>query len=215
MAEHAAADLRAVELLRFVGKHLDNHERQGMVSAKEGIVLMQNFMVFDVESVGLHGEGFAVGYVVVNGDGETLEEGLYICDPDEAQGPPADRRWIDNNVPAMNTPWVSRSPKELRTEFWNLWQVWKKRGVTLWADCAWPVEARFLTQCTDDAPKARELGGPYPLHEIATVALLCGCDPLATLDRLPNELPAHNPLNDARQSARVLIAYLRRLGRIL
>jgi len=43
---------------------------------------MQNFMVFDVESVGLHGEGFAVGYVVVNGDGETLEEGLYICDPD-------------------------------------------------------------------------------------------------------------------------------------
>lgn len=173
---------------------------------------MQNFMIFDVESVGLHGEGFAVGYVVVNSDGETLEEGLYICDPDEAQGTPANRRWIDNNVPAMNTPWVSKSPEGLRTEFWKLWQVWKKRGATLWADCAWPVEARFLAQCVDDAPKVRELGGPYPLHEIATVALLCGCDPLVALDRLPNELPPHNPLNDARQSARVFIAYLRRLG---
>jgi hypothetical protein len=175
---------------------------------------VSKYMIFDVESIGLHGEGFAVGYVVVNGDGQTLDERSWVCDPNKAQGTDTDRRWVEDNVPVFTANYDA-TPAEIRTYFWDAWQLWKERGATLWADCAWPVEARFLTQCTDDAPKARELGGPYPLHEIATVALLCGCDPLATLDRLPNELPAHNPLNDARQSARVLIAYLRRLGRIL
>ena len=175
---------------------------------------MSKYMIFDVESIGLHGEGFAVGYVVVNGDGKTLEEGMLVCDPDEAQGTPVNRRWIEDNVPAMNTTWVDISPKEVRTEFWKVWQLWKERGATLWADCAWPVEARFLAQCVDDDPKVREWEGPYPLHEIATAALLCGRDPLVTLDRLPDEQPQHNPLNDARQSARVFIEYAREFGEV-
>ena len=57
---------------------------------------MSKYMIFDVESIGLHGEGFAVGYVVVNGDGKTLEEGMFVCDPDEAQGTPVNRRWIED-----------------------------------------------------------------------------------------------------------------------
>jgi hypothetical protein len=39
--------------------------------------------------------------------------------------------------------------------------------------------------------------------------LALGRDPLATNERLPDELPAHNPLCDARQSARLLIEALR------
>jgi hypothetical protein len=46
--------------------------------------------------------------------------------------------------------------------------------------------------------------GPYPLHDLASILLAHGRDPLAKNERLPEELPEHDPLNDARQSARLL-----------
>lgn len=167
------------------------------------------YMVFDVESIGLHGEGFAVGYVVVDGDGKELEARLLHCDPDKACGTGINRKWIAENVPVLNPDHgICTDPMVMRQAFWMYWQYWKERGVTLWAGCAWPVEARFLAQCVGDDIAAGEWQGPYPLHEIATLALACGHDPTATVERLPDELPAHNPLNDARQSARLLVQYL-------
>jgi hypothetical protein len=180
-----------------------------------GDITVSKYMIFDVESVGLHGEGFAVGYVVVNGDGATLEEGIFHCDPELANGSDTDRRWVGDNVPTMDrSEGFCAYPADVRFAFWDAWQRWKECGATLWADCAWPVEARFLAQCVDDDPEGRTWEGPYPLHEIATAALLCGRDPLVTLDRLPNELPVHNPLTDARQSARVFLEYAVELGEV-
>jgi hypothetical protein len=37
------------------------------------------FFVFDVESAGLHGEGFAVGFVVVDREGNKRDEGLFVA----------------------------------------------------------------------------------------------------------------------------------------
>jgi hypothetical protein len=166
----------------------------------------QTFMVFDVESIGLHGEGFAVGYVVVNRAGETLDQGLVACDPLRAQGDLKNLAWVQENVPAFECGCFSTY--EVREEFWSAWMRWKGRGAVLVADCAWPVEARFLALCVDDAKISREWEGPYPLHDLASVMLALGKDPLATNDRLPSELPAHHPLNDARQSARLLVEAL-------
>lgn len=42
------------------------------VENKQGKEML--YMVFDVESIGLHGEGFAVGYVVVDRNGERLDK---------------------------------------------------------------------------------------------------------------------------------------------
>lgn len=169
------------------------------------------FMVLDVESIGLHGEGFAVGYVVINRRGDVLEERTYACDPDEAHGLPKDRRWVDANVPKLGHPDASNplgAPAAVRAEFWYRWLHWKAQGAALVADCCWPVEARFLAACVDDCRPSRDWDGPYPLHDLASVLLALGRDPLATIDRLPNELPAHHPLHDARQSARLLIEAL-------
>lgn len=178
---------------------------------------MQNFMVFDVESIGLHGEGFAVGYVVINDAGNCLEEGMFACDPYSARGTAHSHDWVTQNAGLTSKDVDCHTPGVVRQEFWQVYERWKARvePFQLWADCAWPVEARFLIACIEDAHKEREWNGPYPLHEIATLALACGVDPLRTFDRLPNELPPHNPLNDARQSARLLLGYLRQLGRIL
>lgn len=178
-----------------------------IVDRVEGPSLDGIFMVFDVESIGLHGEGFAVGYVVINRRGDVLEEQVIACDPDEAHGLPKDRRWVDTNVPAL--PRDQLAPAGVRGAFWHRWQHWKAQGAVLVADCCWPVEARFLAAAVDDCRPHRDWAGPYPLHDLASVLLALGRDPLATNDRLPDELPAHHPLMDARQSARQLVEALR------
>ena len=168
------------------------------------------YMVFDVESVGLHGEAFAVGYVVINARGDELEADVAACNPDLAHGSTDGRAWVAANCPRLD--YLAESPVALRTAFWNVWQRWKTHGAVLVADCAWPVEARLLAACVDDDPAARTWHGPYPLHDVATARLVAGFDPLATVARLPTELPQHDPLADARQSARLWLEALRAHG---
>lgn len=179
-------------------------------------------MVFDVESVGLHGEGFAVGYVVIDGDSyyDELDSGLIAAPPDVALGLSRDREWVEEHVvpalaegcgfPRRNTRCTYVSG--VRHEFWNAWMHWRAQGATLAADCPWPVEARFLAACVDEAREARAALGPYPLIDVASVRLATGLDPLATEGRLPTEFPAHHPLADARQSARLLLEALSKRG---
>lgn len=164
------------------------------------------FMVFDVESVGLHGEGFAVGYVVVDSEGNEHDVGAFACPAFAARGNEEGFKWIRANLPALtqthDTPW------QVRAAFWKRWLDWKLKGAVLVADCAWPVEARFLIACIEDNPVARQWQGPYPLHDLASVFLAQGKDPLATHSRQENELPLHDPLADARQSARLFLEAL-------
>lgn len=157
--------------------------------------------VFDVESIGLHGEGYAVGYVVIQ-NGEEIESGGFSCPTRIAKGVDSDREWIAANIPDLG----SNSPDAftVREKFWKVWLSWKERGAVLAADCGWPVEARFLCACIDALPDDRRWQGPYPLIEISSVLLACGRDPLGIFERLENELPKHDPICDARQSARLL-----------
>lgn len=164
------------------------------------------FMVFDVESVGLHGEAYAMGYVVVDADGHEQESYRVACSPDTAQGSDADRAWIAANCPPI--PADVTTPKAVRDCFWAAWRRWAEQGAALVADCAWPVEARFLAACIDDDPSGRQWLGPYPLHDVASARFVAGFDPLEAVARLPTELPQHDPLADARQSARLWLGAL-------
>lgn len=169
---------------------------------------MSIWMVVDVESVGLHGEGFAVGWVVVDHQGRQMESGYAACHDEAASGSASDRAWIrEHVVPHLPEP-THAHPSEVRAWFWRHWMGWKKRGAVLAADCCWPVEARFLAACVDDDPEARRWEGPYPLHDVASLRLAAGLDPLGTEERQPDEEPKHHPTADARQSARLLIEAL-------
>jgi hypothetical protein len=170
-------------------------------------------MVFDVESVGLHGEGFAVGYVILDHTGAEAASGLLWTDPLGAQGSAEGQAWVAAHCGPFDCPPFA-STRELRDRFWVIWRMWHNEGgegCVLVADCAWPVEARFLAACVDDDPITREWQGPYPLHDVATLRLAAGLDPLATVERLPNELPQHDPRADARQSARLWLEAMRRV----
>lgn len=169
--------------------------------------MVDRFMVFDVESIGLHGDGFAVAWVVVAGDGEQLDEGCMSCPRDLCAGTDESRLWVDQNVPPLEV--TSPTPRHLRNAFWHAWRHWADQGAVLVADCAWPVEANFLSACVRLNRKERGWQGPYPLYDLASVLLALGADASAVTDCLPDELPTHHPLMDARQSARQLVACLK------
>ena len=163
-------------------------------------------IVFDVESIGIHGEGYAVGYVVCDSQMTPLSEGMFTYPPGRAHGSFDGHLWVRNLEYSL--PVNCETPREVRTKFWEMWRYWvnldKSESVYLWADCSWPVEGRFLIACIDDDRFVREWFGPYPLMDIAPLLLRAGKNPTAVYERLPEELPAHNPLHDARQSARIL-----------
>jgi hypothetical protein len=170
------------------------------------------FFVFDVESIGLHGEGFAVaGGVYINGKAQ--EEFCFCCPPEKATGDDEDREWVKNNVPAI--PVTHEDPSGVRKSFWFKWMDAKKKypEITMAGECIWPVEAGFVSACIRQDIVEFKWSGPYPFHEIASFMLSAGMDPMATYERTDSEMPAHEPLADARQSARLLAEALRKLDK--
>jgi len=173
--------------------------------------LVMPFFVLDVESIGLHGEGFAVaGGVYINGVPQY--EFRFCCPIEEAIGEDNDREWVKKNVPAMEI--THRTPTALREAFWAEWQKAKDQyqEIIMAGECIWPVEAGFVESCIRQDKSARNWEGPYPFHEIASIMLSAGMDPMAPYDRQPSELPAHEPLADTRLSARLLATALRGLA---
>lgn len=169
----------------------------------------QLFFVFDVESIGLHGEGFAAAWVVFE-NGKEIDNARYVSDPKDALGDDSDREWVMDNTPKME---INRSSSNhVRVDFWKDWLSWKAKGAIMAADCGWPVEARFLAKCVDWDAASQKWDGPYPFHEIASFRMAAGLDPLETVPRLESELPQHDPLADARQSARLLIEAINKIA---
>lgn len=178
------------------------------------IMQITPYFVFDVESIGLHGEPFAVGWTVTDGtltdDHPTeLDYGLIAIEPSLAAGTGDDRQWCVENIPPM--PVTHLSMKAMLVDFWSRWMHWKAKGAVMWSECGWPVEAKFLAMCVHvDYPKSK-WDGPYPLHDVVTAMLCAGMDPMASYDRTVFEQPKHHPLSDARQSARLLMEAWARL----
>lgn len=163
---------------------------------------MQLFFVFDVESIGLHGDAFAVAGGIYSDDGQVGWEFRLAAPREIANGDDSDREWVDINVPHMNP--THPTLREMRDAFWAEWEKAKAEGAIMAAECLWPVEGGFVQQCVRDDMENRKWKGPYPFLEISSVLLAAGMDPMAEYERHPEELPKHDPTADARQSARLL-----------
>jgi hypothetical protein len=155
-------------------------------------------LVFDVESVGLHGEGYAIGVVLIERH-EITEECLIWCHPanaEDAEGEEGGHRWaVENVLPkliaATGSP-ICETPREVRDEFWALWSgAREKYSAQLMADCTWPVEANFLSDCIADDPVTRYWMGPYPLLDAAT---------LRAAGLASETEDVHEPLTDAKET---------------
>lgn len=169
--------------------------------------------VFDVESLGLYGCGYSVGGVVVDKTGKIYEEFKFSAPKEAApEGSPEDMEWVEKNIPFL--PPNVTNISHIRDSFWKKWIECKTKysGLIMAADCNYPVEAQFLIDCVKQDESARKWNGPYPFVDIGSVLLAAGVDPLQTFDRLPDEFPIHDPLADAKQSARILVDILKKLG---
>lgn len=167
--------------------------------------------VFDVESIGLHGQHFAVaGGVFI--EGKETSSFCWACPAYMSRGNVADRTWVAENCPPL--PSNCGGPLHVAEEFIRTLNLARAEypDLLVFAECAYPVETRFLACCHDVSD---EIGvfTIYPLHEIASFMAAAGMDPMATYDRLPNELPKHDPRADARQSARLLHEALVKLSK--
>jgi len=164
-------------------------------------------MVFDVESVGLHGPAFAVGWVVHSLHSfNKIGEGLLALPPDSFRSEDVEGlKWVMANVSIEE--YNCSSTLDLQERFWKFWST-IRQDTLLFADCPWPVEANFLETCINNDLPSRRWEGPYPLLDVASFRLGRGEMGFATESRLPDELPVHNPLCDARQSMRQLMSVL-------
>lgn len=160
---------------------------------------------FDVESIGLYGDVFAVGIVILSDDNTEVESLFLRADDKLAAGLGTNRQWVKENVIPTLEPINCSSLRDLRDSFWNYYISCKTRypNIVFVADCGSPCESGFLKMCVLDDLENRQWSAPFPLHEVGTALYLCGKDPTASYDRKPNELPIHNPVNDARMSGRV------------
>jgi len=168
---------------------------------------MQTDFCFDVESYGLHGEGFAVGVVVVDREtGEEQQSFFASCPVEETAGFVENsdtHTWLKEHVLVHLQAPTHLTPREVRHAFWKFYQSVNHKTTRFVADCGAPVEANFLRQCVLDNVEHRNFQAPYPLHELGTLLLVNGQDPVGYFTRLPAELPVHHPVCDARQSARI------------
>jgi hypothetical protein len=170
-------------------------------------------LIFDVEALGLHGPAIAVAGVVMDTSNGgivtefafhrkwTLKE--HINDETAAD-------WVTRHVTTHTSSIEVEDEKALREAFWMVWRTAAADKCGLAAECAWPVEARFLNGCIDQYP-SRNWDGPYPLHEISSFMIAAGMDPMGSYDRTGREIPAHEPLADAFLSASLMWAAIKNL----
>jgi len=180
------------------------------------------YFSFDVESVGLLGRPFAVGWVIVDETGKEYEEGCLVS------GTPIaiikESAWIiENVIPALpefsersfleDEYYISPSSNcydeyDMYEKFWKAWTEAEKDypGILMVTDTPFPVEAGFLLRMHREGVIFLTLeNSPYPLIDVASVLFAHGHDPIANYDRKENEMPVHHPTKDARCSVRIML----------
>jgi hypothetical protein len=160
----------------------------------------ENILVFDVESTSLHGTGFAVGAIVINRGGTEIDRFELLS----IEGATAANDWVKQNVlPHLKDMPTCAYNGTLRDKFYNFYMKHKDTA-EVWSDCNFPVETNFLSEIVKDNFAERQWQMPYPLKDISTVVDI-------DIDRIKeygvSDLRKHNPLDDARASAYVLLKY--------
>lgn len=158
----------------------------------------------DAESDSLYGDIFAIGAVVYDG----YKEIDYFNG--SSQVSEVKDQWVIKNV-IPNIKHINKynSRYELRNKFWEFYMKYREDSIIV-ADCPYPVEYNLFKKCINDDFDNRKWLGPYPFMDIASVLFIKGIEPLKDRDIIINKqnILKHNPLEDARTSAKVLIKIL-------
>ncbi len=183
--------------------------------------------VFDVESMGLYGEAFAVGWVVDDYFEGEIDSGYISMPTDGLIAAYGERKWLEENIfPNLPAPTITEAdiaefkeanPKlkfqelsdyysyVLRSQFWKILQKWLDKGALIWVDCGFPIETNFLNLCiADNIIRSDFTYIFYFINDLVTLMFLTGKNPNLSYERLESEKPVYHPTKDARQSARLI-----------
>ena len=127
---------------------------------------LKNILMFDVESDGLYGEGFAVGAIVVDCNGMVIDhfELLSI----EGKNNVSESFVIDNILPYLTTMEKCNTNLDLRNRFHEFYMK-HKDTCKVYSDCNYPVETNFLRDVVKDDEENRKWEMPYPLLDVCSV----------------------------------------------
>ncbi len=162
---------------------------------------------FDLETNGLHGPAFAVGAVIMDYDGNVIEEFSARCD---IQGEVDE--WVQQRViPVIeNMPVTHKSYKDLRQAFWDWYVPAEATADYVLVSHGYPVEYRFLLECQQDNIEERYWQHPFPILELSSL--------LIQLDQKPQKgisgYTPHHPVDDAKVAAITAFKAFELSGRI-
>lgn len=158
------------------------------------------YVVFDVESVGLLGEPWAIGWVAMNSIGVEVASGCTWAYPMEVD-PSASSEDYDFALPAVEslaatTPAVT--PEQVLRDLWDLWVQTRSAGATFYCDVFSPVDGHALRQAFVNAKKR---GVAVPLEDSPRVLDIHSIVTHAGIKRnIASSNNKHHPVDDARAS---------------
>ena len=154
--------------------------------------MKNNTLVFDVESTALHGEGFAVGAAVFDGNSNEIDNFELLS----IEGATNANDWVRKNVlPNCSLMPTCDTNRQLREKFYE-WLMKHAETCVVYSDVNFPVETNFLSTIVSDSPVEREYKMPYPLLDISAWVDI-------DIDRMQfakTGYKKHNPMDDARCS---------------
>jgi len=162
-------------------------------------------MSIDAEVDGLYGKAFAIALTIREDGKEIYSWSGRSPDSEVRDG------WVHENVlPAIMTMAVTHdSSIELEEAFWRQW-LHHKDGCHCIAHCGSPVESGLFRRCVERNLSGRQWDAPFPLHEVATVLLQAGEDPVS-VDKFMSKRgikpqfvgTPHHPMYDAVVAAQI------------
>ncbi len=163
--------------------------------------MTRRIFAVDAETDGLYGEPFAIGAVVLDETGAEIASFAGAADVEAVRDP-----WVRENVLPVLGPLPEFAGRaQLRGAFWDFWMCHRENALCV-ADVGTPVEAFLFRLCVAE-DESRTFQGPFPMHDLATLLLVRGLDPLASRPTLARTWglewtgKQHNPVDDARLTA--------------
>ena len=172
---------------------------------------------FDLETNGLHGQAFAVGAVIVDGQGDILDQFTGRTDIAGSVDP-----WVKENVlPVIeDMPINCKSYNELKEGFWNWYIEAEAKSDYVLVNNGYPVEYRFLLDCQEADIERRYWQHPFPILDLLSLLIQIGEEPHGNDNEFIREFfekyppKPHNPLWDATMAVLAAFKALRQSGQI-
>ncbi len=163
---------------------------------------------FDLEANNLHGEPFAIGAVVVDGQGTVHDSFTARC---PIKGEVDD--WVKDNVfPAIqNMEQTHGSYEDMREAFWRWYVAAEQASDYVLVSNGYPVEYRFLIECQDADLNERYWQHPFPILDLTSILVAKGLqtgtekNQIRKKVRQAGSFAQHNPVDDAKLA--VLMAF--------